>query len=284
MKLHTIKKIKILLNIYKNIIISKILGHVFSIRAKSISALIRVRNGENFLYQSIESIIEVCDEIVIVNNISSDSTAQIIEKLVDKYPHKIVSYEYYHDVCKVGEDSYNLYRDDPNSPRLTHNYYNWCMQKCTKRFILKWDDDMIATPNLINKIKKFKFSTYLQYNFGGANISPNKKSFLKWNAGTEPRIFPKFYSSFEYCDYTFVDGNHGGQFIKLWVPDKNIWNDSELQYAHLKYCKKDPYLNQSKLFIESLSSKLEVSSELDEVFSKIVNNIFKQRQHQNYDE
>ena len=157
-------------------IISKIYSFYWVFKEKSISAMIRVKNGEEFLKESIESIISVCDEVVIINNRSTDKTSEVIKGLQRLYSKKIKVYKYDHDVTKVGEDSYDLYKIDPKSPKLTHNFYNWCLEKTSYPFILKWDDDMIATDELIKSIISFKRSKYLQYNFGGVNVAPDHKS------------------------------------------------------------------------------------------------------------
>jgi len=151
-------------------------------KVKPISALIRVRNGEEFLEPAIESIIAFVDEVVVVNNCSHDNTPRIIERLAGRHPSIVRSLQYDHDVATVGEESAALFRSDPRSPRLLHNYNNWCIAQCSYPFILKWDDDMIATGELTEEIKKFRCSPYLQFDFGGENVASDYEHFLTWKA------------------------------------------------------------------------------------------------------
>ena len=256
-------------------IISKIYSFYWVFKEKSISAMIRVKNGEEFLKESIESIISVCDEVVIINNRSTDKTSEVIKGLQRLYSKKIKVYKYDHDVTKVGEDSYDLYKIDPKSPKLTHNFYNWCLEKTSYPFILKWDDDMIATDELIKSIISFKRSKYLQYNFGGVNVAPDHKSSYQWHAGSEPRISPKFLSTYKYSDYNFVEGSFGGEYIEQWVSCKEVLIKKDSGYLHLKYCKQDPVSNQSKEFASKIGEKLIVSGELSQEDSKVVDSIYR---------
>jgi glycosyltransferase involved in cell wall biosynthesis len=229
-------------------------------KPKPISALIRVRNGEEFLAVSTESIIKVVEEVVLIDNRSCDATPKIIEQLAAKYPNKILSFRYDHDVVPVGEDSHELNEKDPASPRLLHNYYNWCMVKCRQPFVMKWDDDMVATSQLIDNIEKFKNSRFLQFDFGGHNVNADFKRVLKWKAGVEPRIFPSN-TRFRMVDYGRVVksgalGKYAGESPSLWVANKyRLQSEVEL-YAHLKYCKRNPGNNQSAQFRQELEAEI----------------------------
>jgi glycosyltransferase involved in cell wall biosynthesis len=116
-------------------------------RRKKISAMIRVRDGEEFLLASVLSIMDAVDEVVIVDNMSKDSTPEIIARLVACHPDRVKSFYYPHDCVRIGEDFRNLYHQDSHSPRLATVYSNWCLARCSNPFVMKWDDDMIALPS-----------------------------------------------------------------------------------------------------------------------------------------
>jgi glycosyltransferase involved in cell wall biosynthesis len=239
-------------------------------KQKPLSALIRVRDGGEFLAVATESIIEAVDEVVLVDNRSQDDTPKIIERLAARYPDKIRSFRYDHDVVPVGEDSYNLDKEQPRSPRLAHNYSNWCMARCRHPFVLKWDDDMIATRQLIGEIEKFKSSRFLQFDFGGHNISADFKQVLEWKAGIEPRIFPAN-TKFSMVDFAGVvksgkSGKYAGDALSPWVAEKYRLRSEEELYAHLKYCKRNPGKNQSAGFRQELETEIRPGGAIPDEF------------------
>src|SRR5262245_30331261 len=93
---------------------------------KQVSAMVRVRNEEEFLYASVKSIVDCVDEIVIVDNLSTDRTPLIIGALRGEHPDKVVSYRYPYDIRRVGRENWEMTLR-PNgrlSPHLLGNYYN----------------------------------------------------------------------------------------------------------------------------------------------------------------
>jgi len=243
-------------------VISSYYSHCWRSKRKSLSALVRVRDGEEFLMPSVASIISFVDEVVVIDNLSRDNTPNVINLLKERYPGKIISFRYDHNVVKVGEESAVLYASNPSSPCLLHNYYNWCMSLCRSSFVLKWDDDMIACDKLIQEIENFKTSKYIQYDFGGFNISPDYKYILTWDAGIEPRVFP-LTTKFRMVDYGEVlnkpkQGKYFGESPTNLVSKKFTYRTSTPMYAHLKYCKKDPGSNQSTEFRLQLEKSIEI--------------------------
>jgi hypothetical protein len=239
-------------------------------KRKSISGLIRVRDGEEFLMPSIESIIDLVDEVVVIDNFSRDNTPNIIKQLVERYPGKVRAYRYEYNVVPVGEDSARLYRADPDSPCLAHNYSNWCLRQCLHPFVLKWDDDMIATSQLSEAVETFRYGNCVHYEFGGVNISSDFKHVLTWPAGIEPRIFPNN-TSFSMFDFGGVvgegsKGRYSGEVPAVWVTPKYTQQSSNPMYAHLKYCKRDPGSNQSQQFRSALEAGIRVGEYISEEF------------------
>src|SRR5438105_10685650 len=122
------------------------IAHKF--QRKRISAMLRVKNEEAFLRVAVESIVDLCDEVVIIDNASTDSTATIARELARANPDRVRVCIYEHDVARVGSENRELIATagGRRSPRLLSNYYNWCLRRCRMNFVLKWAGDMIATP------------------------------------------------------------------------------------------------------------------------------------------
>src|SRR5208282_2632090 len=70
-------------------------------RRKRISAMMRVKNEEAFLRASAESILPLVDEIVIIDNDSTDATPRIARDLARSHPGKIRVCHYPHAVARV---------------------------------------------------------------------------------------------------------------------------------------------------------------------------------------
>lgn len=225
---------------------------------KRISAMIRVKNEEEFLLKSVESIINHVDEVVIIDNLSSDKTPAIIQKLKKNYPLKVFTFEYNFKVAKIGLPSKREISKNKNSPLHLSSYTNWCIKKCRQPYILKWDGDMIATDELYKSLKKFKHSDCELINNYGLNIFPDKKHAVKTIKNKEKleknfysgcfnsrlseftlkefRIFPKKFSyfdtSFEFQEFFRTPFS---SFAEL------ILNCKKPAFLHLKFCKKNPF-------------------------------------------
>jgi glycosyltransferase involved in cell wall biosynthesis len=243
-------------------------------KRKPLSALVRVRDGGEFLMPSVESIISLVEEVVVVDNYSRDNTPKVIQEMAARYPGKLRACRYDHDVATVGEDSARLYHQDPTSPCLLHNYYNWCMALCRHPFVLKWDDDMLASDKLVEAIEDFKQSRYLQFEFGGHNISSDFKHVLTWKAGIEARVYPSN-TKFLMGDYGGVvksgfTGQYMGETPAMWVASKYTLRLEHPLYAHLKYCKRNPGSNQSQAFRKALESEIKTGESISEEFKLLL--------------
>jgi glycosyltransferase involved in cell wall biosynthesis len=111
------------------------------------SALLRVKNEEKTIRASIISIIDIVDEIVYIDNKSTDETVSIVENIEQNHINgsKIKIYQYPFDVAKCGEEHRQT---SPTSLSSLVYYYNWSKSKCNFNTILKWDGDMVLKPGL----------------------------------------------------------------------------------------------------------------------------------------
>jgi glycosyltransferase involved in cell wall biosynthesis len=130
---------------YKNI--ENISEYNFIVEDKvkpGISAMLRAWNEEEIIQASIISIIDFVDEVVFIDNNSTDNTLQKVKELLPLYPNKIIIESYPFKNVKYGNDFINT---DPLSVTSQVYYYNWCKSKCNYSHILKWDADMIVPTN-----------------------------------------------------------------------------------------------------------------------------------------
>ena len=92
-------------------------------RKYGISGFMRVRNEEEWLSLSVESHIPFLDEIIIVYNRCTDSTPEIANDLMKKYPNKVKAIMYEPDVYPQGsKEAISL---PINSEHSLANYYNF---------------------------------------------------------------------------------------------------------------------------------------------------------------
>ena len=125
-------------------------------RENGISVMIRVRDEEDWIAKSLLSLNEFADEVVIVNNNSTDRTLTEIEQVRKQLKYKlIVEDEISDDICKVSNHALSL------------SSYRW---------IFRWDSDFIA------------------YTSGNRNIKLLREYFLNLNPRKHYLIFPLTFS------------------------------------------------------------------------------------------
>lgn len=111
-----------------------------------VSGIMRVKNDGCFIEACVESCIDALDELIIVWNDCTDNSADEIEKMRQRYPDKIKTYEYKYKVYSVGltKEEYEYAKSLPkDSPHLLCNYYNFALSKVTCQYALKIDADQI---------------------------------------------------------------------------------------------------------------------------------------------
>ena len=216
-------------------------------RTKAISAMMRVRNEEEYLLPSVLSIIDIVDEVVIVDNLSDDQTPMIIKYLSRRYPTKVRRYSYPYRVARPGSENSALAATPAGkrSPALLANFYNWCLCRCTHAYALKWDGDMVAGPDLERALRIFRQSRDQVVCLSGGNVHPSFGCYIADDATYssidhyEPRLFARRFA--RYADY-------GGACETLYSPYRGAeWSSvyEPLTYVHLKYCKREPVANNS---------------------------------------
>lgn len=131
----------------------------FNKRKNWISLFARLKNSSDFLIESIESHIDLVDEIILVDNNSLDNTKEICKKMQEKYPQKIKYYDYKPQVYTYWHEKWS---EIPNNSAFSMAYYyNWTLSKTTYKYVAKLDDDMIA---FNHKLLKSRFD-YIRKNW-----------------------------------------------------------------------------------------------------------------------
>jgi glycosyltransferase involved in cell wall biosynthesis len=163
-----------------------------------VSALLRVKNEEKRIEACLDSILEIFDEIIVVDNGSEDSTRELLEAFKSRWDrsNKIRVFSYPHRVARCGSEHASTSQHSVHS--LAY-YYNWCLEKCSLSLVCKWDADMVFSSQAGRKI----FSDFLTELTGrkvfllGAfpvqTVYIDKESLVYEADGEineEPRIFP----------------------------------------------------------------------------------------------
>lgn len=112
---------------------------------KGISAMVRVRDEEQWIGPCLESILPFFDEIVVVINNSKDRSKEIVNAFKSD---KIKVYDYPFDL-NYGHPNYSETPEDSLHEKSYH--LNWCMSITSCTHVSRWDADMIMLPNLYNK-------------------------------------------------------------------------------------------------------------------------------------
>jgi glycosyltransferase involved in cell wall biosynthesis len=232
--------------------------------------MVRLRNEAEFLEAAVHSIAGLEERIVLVDNLSTDRTPEIIERLLAAYPQQAEAYRYPHAVARVGSDQRALDAsgERPDSPRLLATYYNWCLARCRTESVLKWDGDMIALPELGAQIAAWRASGRPILAMNGANVHPDRRHLIAariqdkaalaaqltvpglpaWASKLtydhpEPRLFPRAGAQYD-TSLGWVErlaSPHAARELK----DSHRFRAPAPSFLHMKFCKADPWVGYS---------------------------------------
>ena len=260
--------------------------------------MIRVKNEEDFLYAAVTSIVDCVEEVVLVDNLSTDASARIIDRLCREYPGKVFSRQYPYEILKIGRENW-AYADDPtkqDSPNLSANYFNWCKDHCTRPYVLNWDGDMIATKHFQQTVRQWRDNDIQVIFCRGVNIHPDRRHLIaaistdrdamltklavpglpRWGTrmtrdSPEARIYPREGSTFttdrlwtQRISTPFVDDSPERRFVR---------EADGVDYIHLKFCKKEPFSNYSDDLAQALSGNFTVGPPLEPEWRQMLEDI-----------
>lgn len=209
-----------------------------------ISWIARLHNSEEFLSLVITSWIDVFDEIILIDNYSTDNTANICQSLVKKFPWKITFLQYPFVVAKP----YSLDHTNtaPDSLHSLVYYYNRCFSQARYTIVCKIDDDNVLIPEwcdphqLRTKVLHMKQNDY--YCFWWYNVLEKQWKYhvlpinqrYSWLIGD----IGFYYNTDERC---FYKDEHYEKLNKSWLKMTWLW----MVYIHAKYLKKWAELPES---------------------------------------
>jgi hypothetical protein len=142
-------------------------------RPPGISAMMRIRNGAEYLRETIESHVAHYDEIVAAYNDCSDNTEAILFELAARYPEKVRPFHYVPAVVLPYSEEHN--HTPTESVHSLANYYNWTMARTRFNTVVKLDDDHLAIPNALAEAMRYLRADIARgvkklYTFSGINL------------------------------------------------------------------------------------------------------------------
>jgi len=166
------------------------------VRGHGVSAMLRARNEEWMIWDCLASIVTVFDEIVVIDNGSTDSTMALVQRFKQEHDDRdvvrLLSYPI--EIARCGRENARTPGDSVHSAAY---WYNWCVARCRHAYVCKWDADMLLLDE-----GRTPFRTFLQglstwrptmWEFGvqTAYRDPTGRWFLaRDEINSEPRIWP----------------------------------------------------------------------------------------------
>lgn len=194
---------------------------------KGLSVMLRVKNEELGIVQCIESIIDLCTELVVIDNKSTDQTVQLVNQIISSHAggHKIKVHHYPFQVARCGRDHDGTPEDSVHS--LSY-YYNWCLDKCSCGTVIKWDADMVVSKNkgsradferLLARVINARWLTSVNFISQNCYLTSLDDGYLaKKELNREVRIFSNNANVF------FVKGKHFER-LRFFAPSNIIKSD-----------------------------------------------------------
>jgi|GEM_PF-7134807 len=114
-----------------------------------ISFMIRAKNEEKTIETAILSLSElkIPYEIIVILNDCTDQTKNIVQKLIKEGNQPISIYEYNYKISRPGLENLVTPISFPQSPI---KFYQFCLDKCKREWIFRYDADFQASPKLID--------------------------------------------------------------------------------------------------------------------------------------
>jgi glycosyltransferase involved in cell wall biosynthesis len=109
---------------------------------RGVTALVRARNEQQKIQHCLRSIAPLFDEIIVVDNASDDRTLALVREFKERSDPadkiKICSYPF--RLARFGPEHDGTPGDSVSSAVY---YSNWALSQCSRRYVCKWDADMV---------------------------------------------------------------------------------------------------------------------------------------------
>jgi len=109
-----------------------------------VTAVIRAKDEARNLPWVLPRLLETVDRVVLVDNLSTDDTAETAQALADQAGagHRLEVMTYPFPVSRCGPEHLET---PPNSVHSLAHFYNWSFSHVHTRYSMKWDGDMVLT-------------------------------------------------------------------------------------------------------------------------------------------
>lgn len=201
-----------------------------------ISWIARLHNSAAFLRPVIESWIDVFDEIILIDNCSTDETPRICQQLVEQYPDKLRYISYPFSVAKPYSQEHG--RTASDSLHSLVYYYNRCFSQAQYDIVCKIDDDNLLVPELFDANRMRTAVLTMQKNeyycFWWYNVI--KKQWRYHLLPIESRysgLIGDIWFYYHTQERYFFKDKQYEKLNKKWLKMKWFW----VVYIHLKYLK-----------------------------------------------
>ena len=253
--------------------------------------MVRVKNEEEFLYPAVKSIIDLVQEVVLIDNASSDGSPSIMERLRAEHPDTVALHVYPHEIRRVGRENWELSARDGDSPSLSANYYNWSLARCRRDYVLKWDGDMVALPSFSDALAAWRRDPRPVMVSNGVNVHPDRRHAIAARATDresllaalsvpglplwatsltydypEPRLFPREGASYT-SDLKWT------QILSSPAVDagpRNLFKAQSPSYLHMKFCKKDPLSNYTGDLAAAIGGNIAIGEPLRDEWAQVL--------------
>ncbi len=113
--------------------------------APGLTCVFRVRNEARNLPWVLPPILTAVDHVLLVDNGSDDGTAEVARRVAAEQgvADRLTVLDYPHRVSRAGGE--HLATPATSVRSLTH-FYNWCFSHVRTTYSMKWDGDMVLTP------------------------------------------------------------------------------------------------------------------------------------------
>jgi glycosyltransferase involved in cell wall biosynthesis len=168
---------------------------------RGVSARLRVKDEAHVIWCCLASIYDVFDEIVLVDNGSTDATATVVEEFKRAFdPQETIKvHSYPPTIVPHGPQELTT---SPGSIHSLAYYNNWCLSRCRFSYSCKWDADMVLRRDRRDDFREFlravRAGRARCYSFSGQTVyrDLNGDSYLaRGEVFREPRIVPVSYRS-----------------------------------------------------------------------------------------
>jgi len=197
-----------------------------------ISFIVRIRDVEETLYESINSLrsLTIEHEIILVLHLCTDKSPEIAIKLSNENSNvKIITYD--KEVSRAG---YETLATDVDSDHSFITYINWCLKHAKYPWIFKWDSDFICSKSLLQ---------FLNGNtWEGRNI--NYKITHKNNESTSKEYY-LLGSLIKYVKFIFWEVPYMNKGFETIVLNEDIYIEHVSKMSNLKiYWKQKPWFEK----------------------------------------